>query len=170
MNPIQNWFNLDLHLVHQCIDAKVAVVGILYKIGRPDSFLAKMEPYLKAVSSTREVEKSVGTIDPRQIKIGSRKYYRYIGSLTTPPCDQNVIWTIVRTVSREQLRIICEAIHDEANAKARPVQALNNRWLKLYRPNDDETNYGFRPYCCATRGIYCKIFGFRVSKKRACRR
>ncbi|KAJ0793050.1 putative carbonic anhydrase [Helianthus annuus] len=80
-------FNLELHLVHQSIDAKVAVVGILYKIGRPDSFLAT-----------------------------------------------------VSTVSREQLRIIREAFHDEANAKARPVQALNNRWLKLYRPDDDETN------------------------------
>ncbi|KAF5822783.1 putative carbonic anhydrase [Helianthus annuus] len=136
-------FNLELHLVHQSIDEKVAVIGILYKIGRPDSFLEKMEPYLKAVSSTREVEKSVGIIDPRQIKIGSRKYYRYIGSLTTPPCDQNVTWTIVRkvrTVSREQLRIIREAVHDEADANARPLQALNNRWLKLYRPDDKETN------------------------------
>ncbi|KAJ0612239.1 putative carbonic anhydrase [Helianthus annuus] len=117
-------FNLELHLVHQSIDAKVAVVGILYKIGRPDSFLATMEPYLKAVSSTRKVEKSAGIIDPRQIKFDSRKYYRYIGSLTTPPYDQNVIWTIVRkvrTVSREQLRIIREAVHDEANANARPV-------------------------------------------------
>ncbi|KAI3683526.1 hypothetical protein L1987_84032 [Smallanthus sonchifolius] len=80
-------FNLELHLVHQSIDKKVAVVGILYKIGRPDSFLAK-----------------------------------------------------VRTVSREQLRIIHEAVHDEVEANARPIQALNNRWLKLYRPNDDEIN------------------------------
>ncbi|KAF5822785.1 putative carbonic anhydrase [Helianthus annuus] len=136
-------FNLELHLVHQSIDAKVAVVGVLYKIGHPDSFLATMEPYLKAVSSTREVEKSVGIIDPRQIKFESTKYYRYIGSLTTPPCDENVIWTIVqkvRTVSQEQLRIIREAVHDEANANARPVQALNNRWLKLNKPDEDKTN------------------------------
>ncbi|KAI3826479.1 hypothetical protein L1987_00527 [Smallanthus sonchifolius] len=66
---IHSEFNLELHLVHQSIDKKVAVVGILYKIGRPDSFL------------------------------------------TT-----------------------------EAEANARPIQALNNRWLKLYRPNDDEIN------------------------------
>ncbi|KAK1411953.1 hypothetical protein QVD17_32839 [Tagetes erecta] len=133
-------FNLELHLVHQSIDEKVAVVGILYKIGRPDSFLKMMEPYLKALADTRDVEASVGMMDPRQIKFGSRKYYRYIGSLTTPPCDQNVIWTIVRkvrTVSRDQLRIIHEAIHDEAEGNARPIQALNNRWLKLYRPDDN---------------------------------
>ncbi|KAI3826480.1 hypothetical protein L1987_00528 [Smallanthus sonchifolius] len=136
-------FNLELHLVHQSIDKKVVVVGILYKIGRLDSFLTTMEPYLKTLAFTRGVETNTGIINPRQIKIGSRKYYRYIGSLTTPPCDQNVIWTIVRkvrTVSREQLRIIREAVHDEAEANARPIQALNNRWLKLYRPNDDEIN------------------------------
>ncbi|KAJ0612234.1 putative carbonic anhydrase [Helianthus annuus] len=137
-------FNLELHLVHKSIDAKVAVVGILYKIGRPDSFLATMEPYLKEVSSIRDVEKSVGIIDPRQIKFGSRNYYRYIGSLTTPPCTQSVIWTIVqkvRTVSPEQLRIFREAIYDELKANARPVHDLNNRWLKLYQPdNYDETD------------------------------
>nr|GEY71447.1 alpha carbonic anhydrase 7-like [Tanacetum cinerariifolium] len=74
---------------------------------------------------------------------GSRKYYRYVGSLTTPPCTQNVTWTIVnkvRTVSRAQLYAIRDAVHDEAEANARPVQALNNRWLKLYRPDDQQNN------------------------------
>ncbi|GKA21504.1 alpha carbonic anhydrase 7-like protein [Tanacetum coccineum] len=102
-----------------------------------------MEPYFKALASTKDVEKSVGMIDPRDIKVGSRKYYRYVGSLTTPPCTQNVTWTIVnkvRTVSREQLYAIRDAVHDEAEANARPVQALNNRWLKLYRPDDQQNN------------------------------
>ncbi|PWA43756.1 Alpha carbonic anhydrase [Artemisia annua] len=46
----------------------------------------------------------------------------------------------VRTVSREQLYAIRDAVHDEAEANARPVQALNNRWLKLYRPDDQQNN------------------------------
>ncbi|GJX23691.1 alpha carbonic anhydrase 7-like protein [Tanacetum coccineum] len=137
-------FNLELHLVHQSNDGKIAVVGIMYKIGRPDSLLSLMEPYFKSsLASTKDVEKSVGMIDPRDIKVGSRKYYRYVGSLTTPPCTQNVTWTIVnkvRTVSREQLYAIRDAVHDEAEANARPVQALNNRWLKLYRPDDQQNN------------------------------
>ncbi|GJX47262.1 alpha carbonic anhydrase 7-like protein [Tanacetum coccineum] len=64
----------------------------------------------------------------------SRKYYRYIGSLTTPLYTKNVAWTIVnkvRTVSRAQLYEIRDVVHNEAKANARSVQALNNRWLKL---------------------------------------
>ncbi|KAJ9559006.1 hypothetical protein OSB04_013620 [Centaurea solstitialis] len=136
-------FNLELHLVHQSTDGKVAVVGIMYKIGRPDSLLSMLKPYLKALASTKDVETSVGIINPRDIKIGSRKYYRYIGSLTTPPCDENVIWTIVkkvRTVSREQVNMIREAIHDDAKVNARPTQPLNNRRVKLYRPDDHRDN------------------------------
>ncbi|CAH1441635.1 unnamed protein product [Lactuca virosa] len=132
-------FNLELHLVHQSKNRRIAVVGILYKIGRRDSFLSKLEPYLKALCSKKGVEKRVGIIDPRKIKIGSKKYYRYIGSLTTPPCTENVIWTIakkVRTVSRAQVRLIRKAVHDDAEANARPLQPLNNRLLKLYRPDD----------------------------------
>nr|GEW11119.1 hypothetical protein [Tanacetum cinerariifolium] len=53
------------------------------------------------------------------------------------------IWTTVnkvRKASREQLYAIREAVHDEAEANARPLHALNNRWLKLYRPEDQQNN------------------------------
>jgi carbonic anhydrase len=83
-------------------------------------------------------------VDPRQIKTVSTKYYRYIGSLTVPPCTQNVLWTLVeevyvpsqsinpfstsvivttpylnlnlthqvRTVSKEQVKLLRKAVHD----------------------------------------------------------
>lgn len=39
-------FNLELHLVHQSTDGKIAVVGIMYKIGRPDSLLSLVIPHI----------------------------------------------------------------------------------------------------------------------------
>ncbi|RID69487.1 hypothetical protein BRARA_C01579 [Brassica rapa] len=65
------------------------------------------------------------------------KYYRYIGSLTIPPCTQNVIWTVikkVRTVSRNQVKLLRVAVHDYSDTNARPVQPTNMRTVKLYRP------------------------------------
>lgn len=54
---------------------------------------------MKVLTHIRDLERTVGIIDPEWIKLGSRKYYRYIGSLTVPPCTQDVVWTIVRKVS-----------------------------------------------------------------------
>ncbi|KAH0749971.1 hypothetical protein KY290_029203 [Solanum tuberosum] len=40
---------------------------------------------------------------------------RYMGSLTVPPCTENVIWTIdgkVKTVTRKQIQLLRDVVHD----------------------------------------------------------
>ncbi|XP_077221780.1 alpha carbonic anhydrase 7-like [Tasmannia lanceolata] len=131
-------FALEVHMVHESSDDKTAVVGIMYKIGRPDSFLSElMEPIKAIADGPHDTERTVGIVDPRHIKLGSRKYYRYMGSLTVPPCTEGVVWTIlrkVRTVSKEQVRLLREAVHDYAESNARPVQPINRRPIHLYVP------------------------------------
>uniref|UniRef100_A0A6N2KHU5 Alpha-carbonic anhydrase domain-containing protein n=1 Tax=Salix viminalis TaxID=40686 RepID=A0A6N2KHU5_SALVM len=125
-------------MVHESLDGKVAVVGIMYKIGRPDSFLSSLTKQLQSVAGSYEQDTVVGVVDPRNIKIGSRKYYRYIGSLTIPPCTENVLWTMVkkvRTATRDQVRLLRVA---DSDTNARPLQAINSRWVKLFRPEDKD--------------------------------
>jgi len=74
-------------------------------------------------------------INPNEIKMEGKKYYRYIGSLTTPPCTEGVLWTVnkqIGTVSRKQLTLLKEAVHDHAENNARPLQELNGRKVKFY--------------------------------------
>ncbi|KAA8518112.1 hypothetical protein F0562_015586 [Nyssa sinensis] len=138
-SPSEHTFNgtryhLELHIVHLNSRGEIAVVGITYKYGRPDPFLAKVMDH---ISSVVDEEKDLGIVNPKDIKFGSRKYYRYIGSLTVPPCTEGVIWTIVkkvRTVSREQVRALREAVHDGFEANARPIQQLDGRTILLYNP------------------------------------
>lgn len=131
-------FELEVHMVHESLDKKVAVVGIMYIIGRPDTFLAELMGHIRSISDSHEKESVVGVVDPRHLKLGSRKYYRYIGSLTVPPCTEGVVWTMirkVRTVSREQVRLLREAVHDSAENNARPLQPVNERAVHLYSPS-----------------------------------
>ncbi|XP_027077177.1 bifunctional monodehydroascorbate reductase and carbonic anhydrase nectarin-3-like [Coffea eugenioides] len=134
-------YDLEAHLVHQSSDGKIAVIGILYKIGRPDPFLSMLEHYIEALADTLEEEEVVGFVDPNQIKFGSKGYYRYIGSLTTPACTEDVLWTIVDkvgTVSRHQVKLIRNAVHDGSKMNARPLQPINNRPILLYTLPVDE--------------------------------
>ncbi|GLT59289.1 hypothetical protein SLA2020_321180 [Shorea laevis] len=139
-SPSEHTFNgsrhkLELHVVHRSASGKTAVIGIVYKYGRPDPLLSRLLHHIKTVGKN---ERPIGILNPGDIKFGSRKYYRYNGSLTTPPCTEGVVWTIVkkvRTASREQVKALRDAVHDGYEANARPTQALNGRPVWLYTPS-----------------------------------
>lgn len=54
-------------------------------------------------------------------------YYRFNGSLTTPPCTEGVVWIVLKnpsTISDKQIRKFHSAI---PYANNRPIQPLNAR-------------------------------------------
>ncbi|CAB4317722.1 unnamed protein product [Prunus armeniaca] len=129
-------YDLELHMLHQSPDPNnKAVVALLFKIGSPNPLLSKMHKGLESMIFTKETQLEL--TDPSEIKWSSLKFYRYIGSLTTPPCTEGVIWTVnkmVNTVSKEQLELLKQAVYDYAKMNARPSQPFNDRDIMLYSP------------------------------------
>ncbi|KAJ0735980.1 putative carbonic anhydrase [Helianthus annuus] len=134
-------YSLELHMVHKSVDPtskhQIAVIAILYKIGKPNRFLSKLARNITSLVNQENEHRHPGVIDPREIHMSCRRYYNYIGSLTVPPCTEGVIWTIskkVRTVSLDQVKLLREAVHDHAAKNARPLQPDHKRGIQLIGP------------------------------------
>ncbi|KAL8041389.1 hypothetical protein ABFX02_10G162366 [Erythranthe guttata] len=127
-------FDMEMHIVHISSKGDIAVVSILYKLGSPDSFLARLLPHLE--NANREGT-DVGVLDPLDIKFEGGEYYRYTGSLTTPPCSETATWTIIktaRTVSLQQITALRDAVDNGYTGNARPIQPVHERTVYLFRP------------------------------------
>ncbi|KAF0900566.1 hypothetical protein E2562_032655 [Oryza meyeriana var. granulata] len=130
-------YDMELHLVHDDGN-NTAVIGLLYVIGNPDPFLRTLEQFIKRIADRKDKSEPIGMVDPRLAKSQDAVYYRYLGSLTTPPCTEGVIWTVfkrVRTVAKYQLDLLREAVADGFENNARPLQKLNNRNISIFIPN-----------------------------------
>ena len=66
-------------------------------------------------------------ITPMQLMPGAMQYYRFSGSLTTPPCSEGVRWLVLETPVSASAAQIHAFEHAVGHHNNRPVQALNGR-------------------------------------------
>ncbi len=114
---------MEMHLVHKSADDKLAVVGVMFDEGEENAFLAQFWGQIPTEKAKVALE---GTINAADALALESPYYAYSGSLTTPPCSEDVNWFVVEQrgqVSSEQVAAFSSII----GANARPVQPLNGR-------------------------------------------
>ncbi|KAJ7976131.1 Alpha carbonic anhydrase [Quillaja saponaria] len=130
----------ELHLVHKAIDGTLSVVAVLHEIGDADPLIAKVGNKLVEIakqkhSATEAPKIALGTFDVKHLERKTRRYFRYHGSLTTPPCTEKVTWNVlgkVRTISKQQLELLKAPLQQACKNNARPVQPLNGRKIELF--------------------------------------
>ncbi len=118
-------FDLELHLVHQDAAGNRAVIGLLFVVGDPHPSLSELADHLDAATATA-TEIPEALIQPAALLPVDRSAWHYPGSLTTPPCDENVAWFVMSSVqelSAEQL----DAFTRHYSGNFRPAQPLNER-------------------------------------------
>jgi carbonic anhydrase len=120
-------FEMVAHLVHKDADGKLAVVAVLIERGKANSAvqLAWNNLPLEKNASVR----ALNPLDLNQLLPSNHDYFTYIGSLTTPPCTEGVLWLVMKEpieISAEQLAIFNRLYP----TNARPIQKPSGRLIK----------------------------------------
>jgi carbonic anhydrase len=120
-------FDMVAHLVHKDIDGRLAVVAVLLDRG-------SVQPIVQTVWNNLPLEKgeevaAKTALDLNALLPADKSYYTYMGSLTTPPCSEGVLWMVMKNpvpISAEQVGIFARLYP----MNARPIQQVSGRLIK----------------------------------------
>jgi len=120
-------FDMVAHLVHKNLEGRLAVVAVLLEKG-------SAQPIVQSVWNNLPLEKgdeiaARTPIDLNRLLPAERGYFTYMGSLTTPPCSEGVLWMVMKqpvAISGEQIDIFARLYP----MNARPIQSASGRLIK----------------------------------------
>jgi carbonic anhydrase len=116
-----------MHLVHKSFDGKIAVVAVLLDRGQSHGLIQTVWDNLP-LEKNDVVSPSI-VINPLDALPEQRGYFTYMGSLTEPPCTENVLWIVfkqTRQASPAQMALFARLYP----LNARPVQPTAGRMIK----------------------------------------
>jgi carbonic anhydrase len=120
-------FDMVVHLVHKAMDGRLAVIAVLLDQG-------SAHPLVQTVWNNLPLEKgeevpAKSLLDLNALLPAERNYFTYMGSLTTPPCSEGVLWMVMKQpvqISQEQIGIFARLYP----MNARPIQSASGRLIK----------------------------------------
>jgi carbonic anhydrase len=123
-------YDMSAHLVHRDLDGQIAVVAVLLERQEENPLIQLLWNHLPLeVGQEVNSEVAINLID---LIPENRGYWTYMGSLTTPPCSEDVLWMVMKQpqpISAEQVSIFARLYRNNA----RPIQPVNGRIIKESR-------------------------------------
>jgi carbonic anhydrase len=124
-------YEMSVHLVHADAAGHLGVVAVLLEGGKEQPLLRTVWNDLPKEKEKEEAPQGV-EIDAANILPADHGYYTFEGSLTTPPCSENVTWFVLKqpvSVSADEVTQFSKLYRDNA----RPIQPLHDRVVKETR-------------------------------------
>lgn len=120
-------YPLVAHMVHKNDKGELAVVAVLFNVGKEN---AALTPVFAKLPDKEGGSQTLESFNPADLLPADASYYAFMGSLTTPPCSEDVRWQVLKTpvtLSAAQLA----SFRKLYQMNARPVQPLNGRKVQL---------------------------------------
>ncbi|CAK4075750.1 unnamed protein product [Aphanomyces euteiches] len=128
-------YALEMHIVHQNVDDpdQLAVIGVLFEESdEANPFLDQIFPALEDDEFVNGTQVDLGVIHGKSLDLTpGTVFYRYPGSLTTPPYSENVEWlvsAVIQPISTKQLEAYSTQF---PKPTARDIQRLHGREVTL---------------------------------------
>lgn len=121
-------FPMVVHLVHKNAEGQLAVVAVLLEAGNVNPLIEKVWTYMPLDVGDR-VRMPQDLLNLNELLPSDQRYYQFMGSLTTPPCSENVLWMVLKqpvSISRSQIKLFTQLYPNNA----RPVQPVNGRAVR----------------------------------------
>jgi carbonic anhydrase len=118
-------YPMEAHFVHGDENGNLAVIAVLFKTGKHSAGLEKAWAHMPESAGIKQQLSNL--VDANSLLPGNHAYYRFNGSLTTPPCSEGVNWFVMKdfaTASQEQINKFSQTMQHPNN---RPVQPINAR-------------------------------------------
>jgi len=124
-------YEMAIHLEHRAKSGKLAVLAVMLQAGKEQQLIRTLWSNLP-LERNKAIDRAEIMIDPALLLPTTRSYYTYIGSLSTPPCSEGVLWLVLKTpaqVSKEQIAGFGRIYKNNT----RPIQPRNARIIKESR-------------------------------------
>lgn len=118
-------YSMVVHLVHRNDKGELAVVAVLLRSGKPNVFLQPIFDNFPAPETSESAGAGL-TLNVAELLPANQGYFSFEGSLTMPPCSEQVRWFVLKTpvdISAAQIQKFAARYPKNA----RPVQPLNGR-------------------------------------------
>jgi carbonic anhydrase len=119
-------YPLEIQLIHQDSKGAFLILSILAKVGNNGD--QDLQPILDNFPNKSGAATELA-FNPEKLLPLPKGYYAYTGSLSWPPCTENVEWRVFKqpvTISKPQLKVVADVL----GRNARLLQPLYLRTIK----------------------------------------
>ena len=115
-------FPMEAHLVHADAQGNLAVIAVMFELGGFNTMLDSLWQKMPATVGAKKP--LLSAINVMNLLPENKEYFRFNGSLTTPPCTEGVEWLVMKhpvKITQSQVSAFQQVM---GHANNRPIQQV----------------------------------------------